>query len=469
VSLPGSGNGEAWTKADDTLPGRLYRLLADSGAGSDRERADLLAGLRRQRLQPLRTHLTGVKHLFVVPIGWAGYIPLETLTEDYLVSYVPSGSALARTRRQHRPLQGDSLLALGDPAFGRPARAVPPAHGVVLSAVHPSSSAYRAGLRAGDVLLQVGTARLNDHDELKTALGQLPAAVRFWRDGKESEVRLTGLPLGIAADPRSARAALRARWRLADSVAVRGPDPAALPGTRAEVQTLARLVPTATTLLLGSQASEQRLEELARSGKLASFRLIHLATHGQVESGDPRRSALLLARDRLPDALTLEPGQRAFSGELTVDTIRASWKLDADLVVLSACQTALGRDTRGDGLLGFAQAFLSRGARSVVLSRWKVDDTATALLMMRFYENLLGKQPLGRAAALHEARSWLRTMARADAERLAAALKRGKLAGTRGKAVDLPPLKEKPSLPRGERPFEHPFFWAAFTLVGDHE
>src|SRR5207247_1857629 len=75
--------------------------------------------------------------------------------------------------------------------------------------------------------------------------------------------------------------------------------------------------------------------------------------------------------------------------------------IDADLVVLSACETGLGKDAGGDGLLGFAQAFLSAGARSVVLSRWQVDDVATALLMVRFYQNLLGKReglkkPLGR-------------------------------------------------------------------------
>src|SRR5262249_36477934 len=149
----------------------------------------------------------------------------------------------------------------------------------------------------------------------KAALRQLPAVVRYWRDGKEAEVRLAGLPLGINADERSVKAALRAHWRLADSVVVRGPDPVPLPGTRLEVQTLARLVPSATTLL-GSQASEQRLAELAYSGKLASFRLVHLATHGSIDLDDPHRSALLLACDRLPDVLSLEPGQRHYTGEL---------------------------------------------------------------------------------------------------------------------------------------------------------
>jgi tetratricopeptide (TPR) repeat protein len=470
LTLRGSGAGGAWMKADRALPGRLYRLLSDPSAGSDRERNNLIAALREQRLGPLRPHLAGVKQLFVVPTGWLASIPLEALTAPYRIRYVPSGSVLARTRGQHRGLQGTSLLALGDPLFQRRSRPRPPEHGVMLAVVQGGGKAHRAGLRAGDVLLQVGKRRLNDLDDLKAALGQLPAQVRYWRDGQEGDVRLADPPLGILLDRRPVADALRAHWRLAESVVSRGPDPAPLPGTRAEVQALARLVPGATALL-GSQASEQRLHELARSGKLASFRLIHLATHGHVDLDDPRGSALLLGRDQLPDLLNLGPGQTQYTGELTVAKIREQWSLDADLVVLSACQTALGRDGQGDGLLGFAHAFLSRGARSVVLSRWKVDDTATALLMLRFYENLLDKKPLGRAAALAEARAWLRKLSRQEAEGLAVRLKAGKLTGTRrvGKAVDLPALPEKAKLPTGERPYEHPYYWSAFTLIGDHD
>src|SRR5262249_2507969 len=117
LSLRGSGQGGTWTEQDRRLGPKLYRLLADPATGSDRERADLRAALRKQHLEPLRPHLKGVQHLFVVPTGWAAFIPVETLTQDYRISYVPSGSALARTQRQHRRLQGTSLLALGDPVF----------------------------------------------------------------------------------------------------------------------------------------------------------------------------------------------------------------------------------------------------------------------------------------------------------------------------------------------------------------
>jgi CHAT domain-containing protein len=77
-------------------------------------------------------------------------------------------------------------------------------------------------------------------------------------------------------------------------------------------------------------------------------------------------------------------GKRVPDGRLTVGTILKEWQFDADLVVLSACQTGLGKETSGEGMLGFTQALMQKGARSVVLSRWKVDDAATALLMARF-------------------------------------------------------------------------------------
>ena len=80
------------------------------------------------------------------------------------------------------------------------------------------------------------------------------------------------------------------------------------------------------------------------------------------------------------------------------------------MVTLSACQTGLGPYRGGEGYLGFAQALFLAGGRSLVLSLWKVDDTATALLMRRFYEGLLGRRagldrPLPKAEALREAKS----------------------------------------------------------------
>jgi hypothetical protein len=405
-------------------------------------------------------------------------VPIEVLTQRYAVSYVPSGTVFARLREQHRAVKGGPLLALGDPCFSPATRTPPepPGHGVLLRVVLPGQAAARAGLRAGDVLLSIGGHRLESPSDLEPASAALPAVARYWREGREHGARLAAGPLGVVVDPRSARAAVRALWR-SEQPLVRERPHAELPGSRLEVEALARLVP-GTSTLLGSRASAANLEQLARHDKLRHFRLLHLATHGVPYEDRPELSALILAQDRLPTRLSdrvqeVLEGHTAADGRLRVETILRTWKLDADLVVLSACQTGLGPSAGGNGQLGFTQALLARGARSVVLSRWKVDDAATALLMLRFYENLLGqrkglKQPLPRSAALAEAKGWLRQLSRAEAGKLLARLAGGQLRGT----ID-PPLPEarfKPAtLPTGDRPFAAPLFWAAFVLIGDPE
>ena len=148
----------------------------------------------------------------------------------------------------------------------------------------------------------------------------------------------------------------------------------------------------------------------------------------------------------------------------------AAWQLDADLVTLSACETALGPYGGGEGLLGFSQVLLHKGARSLLLSLWKVDDTATALLMTRFYENWLGKrkdlrEPMPKAEALREAKSWLRTLPRWERDNLAADLVKGELRGT---VVEGKPVVQLPK-GRADEPYAHPRYWAAFILLGDPE
>lgn len=78
-----------------------------------------------------------------------------------------------------------------------------------------------------------------------------------------------------------------------------------------------------------------------------------------------------------------------FDGRLLVREIQHTWDLTAELVTLSACETALGPDSGGEGFVGFTQALLMSGTRSVCLSPWNVNDRATSLLMTRFYQNLL--------------------------------------------------------------------------------
>src|SRR5262249_34992145 len=125
----------------------------------------------------------------------------------------------------------------------------------------------------------------------------------------------------------------------------RGPNRQAftpLPGTRTEVQAIARIFPKAD-VLLGSQASEQSLDQLAQSGRLREFRFLHFATHGVLDDQSAMQSALILSQDRLPDPLEqVLAGKPAYHGRLTAEQMLRSWQLDADLVTLSACQTVPG-------------------------------------------------------------------------------------------------------------------------------
>src|SRR5262249_2515036 len=140
-------------------------------------------------------------------------------------------------------------------------------------------------------------------------------------------------------------------------------------------------------LLKGPAASEQSLDRLANEGRLNRFQYLHFATHGVLDNRRPLQSALVLAREGLPDPLKqVLAGKDAPDGCLTAERILRTWKLDADLVTLSACQTGLGQYRGGEGYIGFSQALFLAGARSLVLSLWEVDDAATALLMTRFYE-----------------------------------------------------------------------------------
>ena len=129
--------------------------------------------------------------------------------------------------------------------------------------------------------------------------------------------------------------------------------------------------------------------EWVQQGNLSDSQVVHFATHGVLNEVYPQLSGLVLSQfDR--------QGHR-HDGLLRVHEID-DLKLDADLVVLSACQTALGKDVRGEGLVGLTQAFLVGGSSSVLVSLWKVDDRASAELMSHFYRYLV--EGLSPAAAL---------------------------------------------------------------------
>jgi CHAT domain-containing protein len=485
VKLSGSGPKDAWTEADDQLPGKVRELFIHQSSDATAEWRELPGQLYKQRLAPLAKHLSAnadlpaVRQLIVLPSPALAGVPVEALIAartdqqpDYTISYSPSGTLFAwlqEQRAKRSKADRPRLLALGDPVFAAP-EATPsapalPDHGVLLIEVVSGSNAAQAGLRASDVILSYGGKELFKLDDLTAAVRKSSGAesipVQVWRAGKT--LSLTVLPgkLGVSLSKQPAVEALRAEREFAALMqSTRGPAVFRLPGSGREVEAIAGLFDRPDKFLR-SQASEQQLDALTTSGRLKEYSYLHLATHGLLDTQFPLRSALILAQDDLPDPLAqVLAGKRAYDGRLTAEQILRTWKLNADLVTLSACQTGLGKYQIGEGYLGFAQALFVAGGRSIVLSLWQADDNATALLMTRFYQNVLGKRagldkPMPKAAALREAKEWLRGLSSAEVVAGLDNLPRGD------------PVKKPPALGVGVRPYGHPYYWAAFILIGD--
>ena len=164
---------------------------------------------------------------------------------------------------------------------------------------------------------------------------------------------------------------------------------------------------------LGFEASR----ETAMSSKLAAYRIVHFATHGIVNGDNPGLSGVVLS-------MVDDRGQPQ-NGFLRLHDIY-NLELPVELVVLSACNSALGKQVRGEGLVGLVRGFMYAGSKRVVASLWKVEDAATAELMTRFYQKMLVEDQVP-----------------------AAALRQAQIAMWR------------------ETQWKSPFFWAAFVLQGE--
>jgi CHAT domain-containing protein len=131
--------------------------------------------------------------------------------------------------------------------------------------------------------------------------------------------------------------------------------------------------------------------EAAKDPALGEYRFIHFATHAVINPENPDLSAIALSQ--------VDEQGRPLNGLLSTQDIH-HLKLSADLVVLSACRTGLGKDAWGEGLLSLTRGFLSSGAARVIVTLWSIEDQATAEMMSRFYLRTLGPQRMTPAAAL---------------------------------------------------------------------
>jgi CHAT domain-containing protein/Tfp pilus assembly protein PilF len=167
-----------------------------------------------------------------------------------------------------------------------------------------------------------------------------------------------------------------------------------------------------TEIFLRDKATEKNVK---KEGELKKFNYIHFATHGFIDESRPEFSGLILTKDNKSED----------DGFLQATEIY-NLNLNADLVVLSACQTGLGKLVRGEGMVGLTRAFIYAGTPTVLVSLWSVSDLSTATLMGEFYRHLI-KEKLSKTDALRKAQLTL----------------------------------------LGNEKFAHPFYWAPFVIVGD--
>lgn len=235
--------------------------------------------------------------------------------------------------------------------------------------------------------------------------------------GEVAKRRKASKDIVVLADPVFNRDDLRVKYSSPESgaVAVSNDTMPRLQFSAEEARNIVAVKPNcACKQALGFDANYV----FATGEELRDYRIVHFATHVRVDAAHPQNSEMILSR-------VYENGGPQ-NGSLRLSDVY-NLKLSSDLVVLSGCETALGKDIRGEGMVGLTRGFMYAGARRVVASLWQIDDRATAELMKRFYELMLRGKGLSPAAALREAQ------------------------------ID---ISKKGN-------WKHPYYWAAFTIQGE--
>ncbi|HEV7376464.1 MAG TPA: CHAT domain-containing tetratricopeptide repeat protein [Pyrinomonadaceae bacterium] len=373
------------------VPQRRERL-----AQAEEEYAKTATHLSRMLLAPVASHLK-TKRLFIVCDGALQYVPFAALPEPNVEDgrvEAEKGSDAALAESFHpSPLIAQPLIADHE-IISLPSASV---IAVLRRELLGRRAAPRTIAVLADPVFDKDDARVKRREGNQPQNGS-PSALLPGNIGSDSPVVLTP----TAATDRVG-ATTKGELRLPR-----------LPFSRREAEAILAAAPAGEGMgAFNFQASRAT----AISTELAQYRILHFATHGFLDSERPELSAIVLS-------LVDEHGQPQ-NGFIRLNEIY-NLNLPADLVMLSACQTGLGKEIRGEGLVGLTRGFMYAGASRVGTSLWKVDDAATAALMGRFYQAMLkeGKSP---AAAL--------------------------------RVAQLEMLKQ--------RRWQSPYYWAAFILQGE--
>jgi CHAT domain-containing protein/Tfp pilus assembly protein PilF len=339
-------------------------------ARADAEYWDAAAALSQTLLGPA-AQLLGDKRLLVVPHRALQLIPFGALPLPSATRGQERAPLLTRHEIGYLPSASTIALIRGE-AEGRPAAARTIA--VIADPVFTTDDERFEAARGGDSKAEPATSE---------------AVRELWRDAYSAAEDVGGGEQG-ARLPR-------------------------LFSTRWEAKEISRLAPAGERLLaLDFEANR----ELATGGKLGDYRILHFATHAFVNNVHPELSGIVLSM--------VDRQGRPRNGFLRAHEI-FNLNIRADLVVLSACRTGLGKEVRGEGLISLTRSFMYAGAPRVTVSLWAIEDKDTAELMVRFYRNMLGPKRLRPGAALRMAQAELWSRSRT----------------------------------------QHPYFWAAFVQQGE--
>src|SRR5882724_787868 len=337
--------------ASNREPGETFAQHQERVAKADTELPSASRSLGALLLQPLISEL-GSRRLLIVADGALQYIPFQALT-------APSGTD------RHDGLAESEADQLPPLIFQHE----------IVNESSASTLALVLDERAKRPQAPSGVAVLAD-----------PVF-----DADDSRVRPQKSPPGsrnsVADDMRS-RDLQRA---LRDVTQTDGTAPIPrLLASRVEANAIMSFVPWGSGFVaIGFDASRQTVTQT----DFRKYRIVHFATHGVIDSKHPELSGIVLS--------LVDQAGRPQDGFLRLHDIY-NLNLPADLVVLSACNTGLGKDVRGEGLIGLTRGFMYAGASGVVASLWRVDDEATAELMKQFYIGMFERK-LKPAAALREA------------------------------------------------------------------